>query len=337
MSTTITTDLKQRRERNRFRKLSILCLPAIFALVVVAFNNNTTSNSDSVRSERPTLLLAHMTGLTGEHISSPSLKLPVTASTGNPMPRQTLYFSVDKETSFGSGMTIANEDIATYEDNEPKLFFDGSDVGLAQYKINSLSVINSSEILLTFNETVNIAGIERPIHPTDIVRFIATELGDNTVGTFDLYFVGANVGLDTSGENIDAMDRLSDGRLVISTVSSFSVPLAEGNDEDLIVFTPTALGMATVGSWEFYLDGSDIEWSGQDVDGLAVDGDGNIYLSGNNNFTPAIGSVSKNDVIRFTPKSLGKITAGSYLSELVLDGSKLSLDARNIKGLDVCW
>ncbi len=49
---------------------------------------------------------------------------------------------------------------------------------------------------------------------------------------------------------------LPDGRLLISTLGNVSVTGASGADEDLLVFTPAALGSTTSGTWAMYFDGS---------------------------------------------------------------------------------
>lgn len=327
-----------------FGLFTIVCLPMAFALTAVAIKAGwlvanvdpvavsssiaTNSSNQPATTEQP----AEIAASSDRELSETTIRSNASVKRQN---AQTLFFSIDDSTTFANGLTLANEDIAAFDGTEVVRVFDGSDLGLAKNKISSFSVTGSLEILMTFSSLVDVVGIDRSVRPTDIVRFNATQLGEETSGTFELYFVGANVGLDAPGENIDALKKLDDGRLVISTLSSFSVPNAEGNDEDLVAFSPTAFGDATAGSWEFFLDGSDIEWTGQDIDGVGLDHEGNIYFSSNEDFTPAIGPVSKNDIIRFMPTSLGKSTAGSYTPSLVLDGSDITLDVRNIKGLDV--
>ena len=92
--------------------------------------------------------------------------------------------------------------------------------------------------------------------------------GTNTAGTFSSYFVGANVGLTTNGEDIDAIDFAPDGRLIVSTVGSFNVPGTSGIDEDLIALDPGGT------SWSLYFDGSDVglnQASTEEINGLWID------------------------------------------------------------------
>jgi hypothetical protein len=119
-----------------------------------------------------------------------------------------------------------------------------------------------------------------------VTRFCPTSLGDNTAGTFSWYFDGSDVGLSTTQERIDAFERLQDGRLLISTNGVATVPGPGGTtitaqDEDLLVFTPAALGESTSGTWELFFDGSLIPgMATHDIISASVDPvTGDLYIS----------------------------------------------------------
>lgn len=160
----------------------------------------------------------------------------------------------------------------------------------------------------------------------DILRLVI-----NADGTFQysMAFDGSDVGLTTSSEDVDAFVVLPDGRLVLSTVGAFSVPsnggMLKGGGEDLLLFTPTTLGDTTAGTWSLYFDGSDVGLSGSNetVDSVAVLADGRILVS-------TAGAVSvpgikgdDEDLLEFTPTSLGASTAGQWT--LYFDGSDVGL------------
>ena len=73
-----------------------------------------------------------------------------------------------------------------------------------------------------------------------------------------MYFDGSDVGLTTSGEDVDAFELLSNGKIVLSTDGSASVPGVSSGAEDLLIFTPSSLGATTSGTYAMYFDGSDV-------------------------------------------------------------------------------
>jgi hypothetical protein len=90
---------------------------------------------------------------------------------------------------------------------------------------------------------------------TDLLLFNASGLGSATSGSFTMHFDGSDVGLSDNGnEDVDAAALVSDETLLLSTTGKFSVPQVSGGDEDVVRFTPAALGAATSGSYSMYLD-----------------------------------------------------------------------------------
>ena len=82
-------------------------------------------------------------------------------------------------------------------------------------------------------------------------RLHPATLGATTSGSFSLYFDGSDVGLSTSsGEDIDAAAVDAAGRIYLSTLGSFAVNGASGEDEDVFVFTPATLGTTTAGTFD---------------------------------------------------------------------------------------
>ena len=72
------------------------------------------------------------------------------------------------------------------------------------------------------------------VDDSDIVEFIPTKLGSDIAGSFAWYLRGADVGLTSDGEDIDAISFTADGDLVVSTIGDFNTPSVSGKDEDLI-------------------------------------------------------------------------------------------------------
>ena len=108
-------------------------------------------------------------------------------------------------------------------------------------------------------------------------------------------------------------------------------------DEDLLAFTPTSLGTVTAGSWALYFDGSDVGLSNtaEDVDAVAVDASGKLYLSTTGNFAVSGVSGADEDVFLFTPTSLGSTTQGTFAPARFFDGSNYGLAANDVFAIDL--
>ncbi len=249
----------------------------------------------------------------------------------------TLYLSLDDSTTLPGGVEVDNEDIVAFDGTNFSLFFNGSEVGLSSAQLDALSVTAANEILLSFTTAEIVPGIGT-VQGSDIVKFIPTQTGEDTAGTFSLFFNGSDVGLNSSDdENIDAFDLHSDGRLIISTMGDFSVPGLTGHEEDLIAFTPDTPGDYSSGTWAMFVDGSDVEIAGEDVDAVALNSTGEIHLhlSTTNEFdvTGLVGE--EEDAFTFLPTQLGDDTTGTYSPTLLFDGSLYGLTGNDVTGIDL--
>lgn len=227
---------------------------------------------------------------------------------------QTIYISTLGDGTAG-GLAFKDEDIIAFNTSTGawSLFFDGSDVGLnasSAGDIDAIFIRPDGSILMSFTGDDLTLGNLTDVDDEDIVRFVPTSIGKTTAGNFELYFDGSDVGLTTSGEDIDALAFRSDGALIISTAGSYSVPDVSGNDEDLLAFTPTSLGTTTQGTWALYFDGSDVglNSSSEDINGADIDSAGNIYLTTAGAFSIQGVSGDGNDIFRCVPGSTGSTT-----------------------------
>lgn len=246
-------------------------------------------------------------------------------------PPLALYLAIADGTTVG-GQAFANEDILAFDGARFSLFFDGSDVGLASFTVDAFEITSPTSILLSFTSAGTVGGVA--MDDSDVLRFTATSLGAQTAGTFSMYFDASDVGLTTSDEDVDAIELLPDGRLLLSTTGAFSVPGLSAADEDLVAFVPTALGSNTAGFFALYFDGSDVGLSatGENVDAVAVDGAGRILLSTSGSFAVTGLSGADEDVFVFTPVSTGSTTSGTFAPALLFDGSVAGLGATDVVG-----
>lgn len=241
-------------------------------------------------------------------------------------------------TSGGSagGVSFADEDILAHDLSTGawSLHFDGSDVGLGSTDINAFDILDDGTLLLSINSgDFSLSGFGT-VDDSDILHFVPTSLGNTTAGSFAWYVDGSDVGLSSSGEDIDAIHQLDDGSLVISTLGSHSVSGVSGKDEDLVRFVPTGLGASTAGSWELYFDGSDVGLSNssdEDVFGTFIDDDGTIYLTTRGTFSVSGVSGDGADVFACTPGSLGTTTSCSFSA--FWDGSANEFGSERMDGL----
>jgi subtilisin family serine protease len=225
--------------------------------------------------------------------------------------------------TLGAAGVVADEDIAQYDGATGawSVYFDGSDVGLAAYAIDALAVLPSGELLISINADGTVAGLTggpsgTSVDDSDIIKFTPTSLGANTAGTWSFYFDGSDVGLTTTGEDIDAITILPSGAIGISTLTDPSVTGLSGlADEDVIAFTPTALGSVTSGTYAYYFDGSDVGLStnnNEDVDAFFTDSAGVSTISTIGAFGVTGVTGTDEDAFKFTPTSTGTNTAGSF-------------------------
>ena len=252
-------------------------------------------------------------------------------------PPVVMYLSLGSAATLPGGPSVANEDIVAFDGTAFSPTFDGSDVGLGSFTLDAFAVISPTEILMSFTGAGTVGGVA--MDDSDVVKFTATSLGAITAGTFSMYFDGSDVGLSNDSEDVDAVELLADGRLLVSTTGSVSVTgVSSGADEDLLEFTPTSLGTTTAGSWRLHFDGSDVglaSSSSEDVDAVAVDGSGKIHLSTVGAFAVSGVSGADEDVFVFTPTSLGSTTQGTFAAALFFDGSSHGLAGNDVYAIDL--
>ncbi len=174
------------------------------------------------------------------------------------------------------------EDIVYYDPEAAAwgILFDGSNVGVRRANLDAFTFVNDEaglSILMSFNRALlmRIDGRITAIDDSDIVRFVPTQLGHNsTAGSFEQYFMGVDVGLERSSEDIDALALDAQGNLVLSTMGTLSTPDLQAADEDLVVATGLQAPLSIL------FDGSDVGLTAgsEDIGALWIDGN-KLYLT----------------------------------------------------------
>lgn len=240
------------------------------------------------------------------------------------------------------GVSFADEDILQFEPSTGSwsMWLDGSDVGLTgsgARDVDAFHILPDGSILLSVVGDTTLPDVGG-VDDADIVRFVPTSPGNNSAGSFELYFDGSDVGLSSNGEDIDAIYLTQSGDLIISTVGNFGVAGASGKDEDLVRFTPSSLGANTAGTWSLYFDGSDVDLhnsGGEDSVGVWVDEvSETVYLTSKFEFavTGLLGDGS--DIFGCTAVSLGQSTVCTF-DGLLFDGSQHGYGSESIDGLHI--
>ncbi|MCO5245023.1 MAG: hypothetical protein M9927_14555 [Anaerolineae bacterium] len=236
--------------------------------------------------------------------------------TSTPAPVSAVIYVSSTTNGNSGGVAYNDEDIVAYDTSTGfwSMYFDGSDVGITG-DVNAFAIMPDGTILLSLDAAATVSGLGT-VDDSDIIRFAPTSLGANTAGTFTWYFDGSDVGLTTNNEDIDTIGIAPNGKLVISTVGSFGVTGASGNDEDLIEFTATSLGSTTSGTWSLYFDGSDVglnDSSSEEINGAWIDSsNGDIYLTVLGAFSVPGVSGDGADIFICTPGLLGSTTSCTY-------------------------
>ena len=148
--------------------------------------------------------------------------------------------------------------------------------------------------------------------------------------SFSLAFDGSDVGL--SSRRLDAFGWFDADSLLFSLDSDgATLPGVAGtiDDSDVIRFDATSLGSTTSGTFSMYFDGSDagLTTSGEDVDAFELLSNGTIVLSTDGSAGVPGVSAGAEDLLVFTPGSLGPTTSGTYA--MYFDGSDVGISTSN--------
>jgi uncharacterized repeat protein (TIGR01451 family) len=206
-------------------------------------------------------------------------------------------------------LNVADEDIVLFDGFEFSVLWDGSDVGVTA-PLDAFTFLQPDffffpfgargevkelfpPVLISFSQNMTIpaastvGGTKLVVADHDIVIFYPDQLGSTTEGLFDVFFDASDILLNTTLEDIDAIEvdaqLFSSDRgfffdninLYISTAGSFSVLGGlTGQDEDVMVCRDLQWGSDTVcdDGIETAVDGSDIDLGAdsEDVNGLTM-------------------------------------------------------------------
>ncbi|MEO5888088.1 MAG: M4 family metallopeptidase, partial [Anaerolineales bacterium] len=163
----------------------------------------------------------------------------------------------------------------------------------------------------------------------DILRFDGT--------TWSLFFDGSDVGV--GGSDLFGFSFLDADSLLLSFSTALTVNGISVTPRDVLRFDATSLGSNTAGTFSMYLNGIDVglDVAAENIDSVSLLPDGSVLISTTGN--PIVAGVSgakDEDVLAFTPASLGDATSGTWA--IYFDGSDVGLSetsAEDVDALDV--
>lgn len=153
----------------------------------------------------------------------------------------TIYMSFNRNGGVripGIGV-VQDEDIVLYDAGNWTLYFDGSDVGLADTNredVDAFDILNDGSVIIsTVGKPTTIPSSNGNPRDEDLLRCVAGSFGETTsCRSWDIYFDASDIGLHNSGrEDINGVSISVDGDLIFTTVANFNsrgVLAGEGSD-----------------------------------------------------------------------------------------------------------
>ncbi len=243
-----------------------------------------------------------------------------------------LLFVSSRSSGQAGDVAFRDEDILVYDFASAtwQMIFDGSDVGVTK-DVNAFTFDRDGNLLLSFNGPTDVPGLGA-VDDSDVVRFIPTTLGHDTAGSFAWYLRGADVGLTTDSEDIDAISFTAEGHLVVSTIGNFDTPGARGHDEDLFRLDNATFGNPSRGDWRLYFDGSRVGLANEDINGVTIDSaNGDLYLTVKDTFAFADMTIDADDIFVCMLAGSGADTSCTY--RLFWGSAQYASGSKNLDGI----
>jgi hypothetical protein len=188
--------------------------------------------------------------------------------------------------------------------------------------------ISNKPLYLSLANNQTIGGISSA--DEDILRFDGTN--------WSLFFDGSDVGVGSP--DLFAFSIVDADTILMSFSANVTVNGIAATPQDVLRFDATSLGSTTAGAFSMHFDGSDVSFAdatNEKIDSLTVLPDGRLLISATGNpSVPGATAARDEDVLAFTPTSLGDVTSGAWA--MYFDGSDVGLSetsGEDIDALDV--
>jgi hypothetical protein len=152
--------------------------------------------------------------------------------------------------------------------------------------------------------------------------------------TWSLFFDGSDVGVGSP--DLFAFSLLDADTILMSFSATVTVNGITATPQDVLRFDATSLGSTTSGTWSLYFDGSDVgfdDTTNEKIDSLTLLPDGRLLISSTGNpVVPGVTGGRDEDVLAFTPTTLGDVTSGTW--SMYFDGSDVGLSESSNEDVD---
>ncbi|HJS20323.1 MAG TPA: hypothetical protein VJ785_16360 [Anaerolineales bacterium] len=185
------------------------------------------------------------------------------------------------------------------------------------------TAVSGNPLLASFASNGSVGGVS--FADEDVLKFNGA--------SWSLLIDGSDVGV--GGSDLFAFSMLDADSILMSFSSAVTVNGIAATPQDVLRFDATSLGSNTAGTFSMYFDGSDVglDVSADSIDALSLLSDGRILISTTGNPTVSgLSGVNDEDLLAFTPVTLGNATSGSWSQ--YFDGSDVGLADRSNEDID---
>jgi len=145
--------------------------------------------------------------------------------------------------------------------------------------------------------------------------------------SWSLFFDASDLGISTTGHDLNDFYIVDADTILLTFGEPITLGTLSVDSWDIVQFDATSLGSNTAGTFSLYFDGEDVgldDTANESVEGLDILPDGRILISTDGNFVLPGLSGKDEDIVAFTPITLGANTSGTW--SMYLDGSAPGID-----------
>lgn len=307
----------------------------ILMMVRDAFDaQGVTGDNATIYAFTPTQLGTTTAGSWSIYLPSSSLGTTAVPSTFSMLPDQSVLFSFYDDVTLPNVGVVQDVDLVRFipQPNGSGVYewyFDGSDVRLVKgyYDVLAVAKLSTGELVLRLGRKFR-TSVGYSDEQKDLLIFTPTSIGsDVTAGTFEVWFDGSDVGLN-SPTALDGVAQLPDGNLLLSITSDVSLPgIGSVGRSDLVKFVGADVNNP-YGHFEAYLSAQTLGLNSatQNITALSVGANGAIYFVLDGKIYVDDLVTSANDVLKYTPSDQ-KLSVFLHGADVGIIGSNAAIDS----------